>query len=849
MYNGVSGGSGSVEVDSKGSRFAFKLGKKLTGRFAEMERRVFMGKGWLGIVLSLILCFALVFSLGGAVGTGSALADEEGLTYAIMHPDKETREKWIEAYNSAPLAYIEREGFQIPSPRGSQDLLGHLKYTPSERDQGNCGNCWAWAGTGCLGIALDVQEGVKDRLSVQYINSCETAVIGKACCQGGWLYEFADFYDPSGGKGKCIPWSNTSAYWQDGDASCDTPCGSISESPNYAITSINEATITTQTVNQATAIANIKNVLDQDRAVWFGFFLPTAAAWSDFQSFWNTSGESVVYNMDKFCGVPDEDAGGHAVLCVGYNDDNPGNSYWIMLNSWGTTSNRPNGLFRIDMDMNYDGQNPGLGGGDYSFYWQTLDVTFWSLPDITVDPTSFEVTLCPDTSWDDTLTIGNDGDADLGYDISDYETTGFTAPTGVEAPDLPGREPLELIELNPAEPVSFAALPPLRGAAEELAYDDNEADTAWGWVDAGGEFAVRFTPPSYPVSLETARICLSDSWPDSDHEQFAVKVYDDDGAGGEPGTCLGSVNTTATDWGWWDVDISGLGIAITGGDFYLAYKQLGDSPDYEGLCADTTAPDGRSWAWNLAAWSRVENTLIGPVDWMIRCVVEETDCGWLSQSPAWGTIAPGNDVDITVGIDTSGLAVGDYSAEIYVSNNDPDENPKMVPVTLHVVLMPDLVITEKYEEWVSFAGKTYNITYTVKNQGSLAAGASKTRIYIDSGSYDEYYDCPALDPGASYSNTVGPYIMSGDSDSILVYADPYTAVAESNEDNNWQTNTIVLLPGDANGDGVLNAVDITTVEMIVGGVLPPTPGADANEDGEYNAVDITTTEMLVGGVL
>ena len=26
----------------------------------------------------------------------------------------------------------------------------------------------------------------------------------------------------------------------------------------------------------------------------------------------------------------------YAVLCVGYNDDDPNNSYWIMLNSWGT---------------------------------------------------------------------------------------------------------------------------------------------------------------------------------------------------------------------------------------------------------------------------------------------------------------------------------------------------------------------------------------------------------------------------------------------------------------------------------------------------------------------------------
>jgi len=40
-------------------------------------------------------------------------------------------------------------------------------------------------------------------------------------------------------------------------------------------------------------------------------------------------------------------------------------------------------------------------------------------PQMTVSPTSFDVTLPPDTVWTDTLTIGNTGDAPLTYDITD----------------------------------------------------------------------------------------------------------------------------------------------------------------------------------------------------------------------------------------------------------------------------------------------------------------------------------------------------------------------------------------------------------------------------------------------
>lgn len=55
------------------------------------------------------------------------------------------------------------------------------------------------------------------------------------------------------------------------------------------------------------------------------------------------------------------------------------------------------------------------------------------------------------------------------------------------------------------------------------------------------------------------------------------------------------------------------------------------------------------------------------------------------------------------------------------------------------------------------------------------------------------------------------------------------------------------LPGDANGDGVVNALDITRVERIIVGLDPPTPGADANLDGKVNAVDTTKVERIIAG--
>ena len=171
------------------------------------------------------------------------------------------------------------------------------------------------------------------------------------------------------------------------------------------------------------------------------------------------------------------------------------------------------------------------------------------------------------------------------------------------------------VELAPSEPMTF----PTREIPHELIYDDGSAEKAYAWYQGCNKFAVRFTPPSYPVDLDTARVCLWPEWPDGNHEQFAIEVYDDDGPGGAPGTRLGGpVYYTATDWGWNDIDISGLSITINSGDFYIAYHQLTDSPDCEGLCTDTDAPIyGRSWAYFAGEWTPWPDE-----NYMIRCVVD-----------------------------------------------------------------------------------------------------------------------------------------------------------------------------------------------------------------------------------
>lgn len=77
--------------------------------------------------------------------------------------------------------------------------------------------------------------------------------------------------------------------------------------------------------------------------------------------------------------------------------------------------------------------------------------------------------------------------------------------------------------------------------------------------------------------------------------------------------------------------------------------------------------------------------------------------------------------------------------------------------------------------------------------------------------------------------------------------DPWT------EDNGVSETTTVEgdggpLPGDANGDGIVNVLDMTKTARIILEFDEETPGADANEDSVVNVLDITRIALIILGL-
>jgi hypothetical protein len=115
-----------------------------------------------------------------------------------------SKESWTqrnEAIKNLPKVGINPElrAFAYPS---SFSLLDHIP-SYNDRDQGQCGNCWVWGCTAPIEVAHDVQNGIRDRLSIQFLDSNYNGGSGRywACCGGNELL-FQNFYSS---QGKFIP--------------------------------------------------------------------------------------------------------------------------------------------------------------------------------------------------------------------------------------------------------------------------------------------------------------------------------------------------------------------------------------------------------------------------------------------------------------------------------------------------------------------------------------------------------------------------------------------------------------------------------------------------------------------
>ncbi len=140
-------------------------------------------------------------------------------------------------------------------------------------------------------------------------------------------------------------------------------------------------------------------------------------------------------------------------------------------------------------------------------------------------------------------------------------------------------------------------------------YDANNAD---GYITntAGEGFAVKFTPDYYPVRIWGALAQIG--WMGTGIE-YDIKVWDDDGFRGQPGTLLYTGHKQGCSFYWDESFIPN--ISITSGSFYIELRCLEDQ--YPGLYYKATGAPDRSWHWNGTSWSQPNR------EYMIRAIMRD----------------------------------------------------------------------------------------------------------------------------------------------------------------------------------------------------------------------------------
>ncbi len=144
----------------------------------------------------------------------------------------------------------------------------------------------------------------------------------------------------------------------------------------------------------------------------------------------------------------------------------------------------------------------------------------------------------------------------------------------------------------------------------ELAYDDGSAEASHWSQTADYEWAVKFTPATFPFVLCAGRLGISALHPTTSHSLLEVKVYGDDGAGGMPGTVLftktigsignviGGVNTAIDNW--CDIafrDAFGNPLSVTG-NFYVSVTNP-TAGVFEAFLEDqNSTPTGHSFVYD-----------------------------------------------------------------------------------------------------------------------------------------------------------------------------------------------------------------------------------------------------------
>ena len=176
---------------------------------------------------------------------------------------------------------------------------------PPVRNQGSCGSCWAFATVGVLECNILIADGNTVDLSEQWLLSCNRSGYD---CSGGWYaHEYHESQtDACGGTGAVL---EDDFPYVAADTACNCPYDHVYTIDNWAYVGTTSGVPSTASIKQA--------ILDHG---------PVSVGVRVDQAFNDYTGG--VFNAHSAGQV------NHAVVLVGWDDNQGADGVWILRNSW-----------------------------------------------------------------------------------------------------------------------------------------------------------------------------------------------------------------------------------------------------------------------------------------------------------------------------------------------------------------------------------------------------------------------------------------------------------------------------------------------------------------------------------
>lgn len=331
-------------------------------------------------------------------------------------------------------------------------------------------------------------------------------------------------------------------------------------------------------------------------------------------------------------------------------------------------------------------------------------------PSMEVTPASFEFNVVPGEIDAARMTIANNGDASLTFEVRDSSVT-----TARASRPQPVRGEVRH-EFSKDEPDPNSGNVPVEGLGGPDAFgytwidSDEPGGPAFNWVDISGtgtpvvltddaflEVTLPFTFSFYGVDQSLIKVCSNgyltfgtdgtdfsnDPIPDTIDPNNLIAPFWDDLNPVEGGTIHYESSSSEFTVQYTDIEHYVGGGEIGTYTFQVTLKASGEII-YQYLSVTGVLNSATIGIEDPAGVDGLE--VVYNADYVHDELAVRISRGasWLNESPVSGTVSPDGNREILITADATGLESGSYSAIIIVTGNDPDNPEVQIPVTMNV---------------------------------------------------------------------------------------------------------------------------------------------------------------------